>query len=431
LSHERDNFKSPIRPPFKYPEPNQEVELLTTTGAIDLADFGNTNAEIAVVGSWHPSPRTVFRVVLKRPLPLGYKPPPQAKLTLDSPALAIDTIPTRVTTSQTVFGEGERQSQLECVLTGPAKQDSQPVTEVRAPVVNFTPRIGNAIFASHGTSSPVHTTWAGSLTLKAEQWVFDLHSPKDDGAIDQLYGHGITHTIRVTSAGPSPYKADTSLQEALSRMRLWMTFAQGAHCGPCWPIGFDESGNPVWRDLCTPRLDPYTRVPNWFTVLYAREQTSSFEMFYSAMEHSVWSKTLPRAVAWYAEANRTAHTNLERSIVLSQIALEGLAYSYCVDAHTLVRTQAFKKLDAHDQLRLMLSAAQIDIEIPSHMRRLVKFAAGHNYDGPQTIAEVRNAIIHPIPKNNELQRIASEGESRRNVCELALQYVELAILHAI
>jgi hypothetical protein len=70
----------------------------------------------------------------------------------------------------------------------------------------------------------------------------------------------------------------------------------------------------------------------------------------------------------------------------------------------------------------------IDLKLPTDLINLTQLANQQNLvDGPQAITEIRNAIVHPNPKNRHKGGGSSE-KIRTEAWSVGLGYIELALL---
>ena len=88
----------------------------------------------------------------------------------------------------------------------------------------------------------------------------------------------------------------------------------------------------------------------------------------------------------------------------------------------------FKELHADGQLRKLLGSCCIPVHIPSSLDKLAQFAAAQGWrDGPQALAKIRNAFVHPKPKHRKAILQETVG-IRRQAWKLGLWYTELVLL---
>ncbi|NJK30432.1 MAG: hypothetical protein HC790_06060 [Acaryochloridaceae cyanobacterium CSU_3_4] len=156
-----------------------------------------------------------------------------------------------------------------------------------------------------------------------------------------------------------------------------------------------------------------------------------------------WSDLANIVLNGYLESNADGRFT-EHSIVLTQVALEMIAWTLLVEKESVISKDGFDKLPASDKLRLLLSKLGIPIEIPpncydcqppysqrdasSLLPNLSQVAKSSQYnwvDGPHALTELRNGIVHP----KKLQKVlATNHEARFEARWLGLWYLELVLL---
>lgn len=97
-----------------------------------------------------------------------------------------------------------------------------------------------------------------------------------------------------------------------------------------------------------------------------------------------------------------------------------------VEDQKTLSSEGFGSLHADDQIRLLISSQNIELEVPANLKELHKLAKELNWDGPKSITEVRNFIIHSGKEN---KRLAKRKIPYFDVLNLALSYIELVLLH--
>jgi hypothetical protein len=86
------------------------------------------------------------------------------------------------------------------------------------------------------------------------------------------------------------------------------------------------------------------------------------------------------------------------------------------------------KLAAMDKMRLLISHCGIPLAIPTDLTHLTRIAKAENWsDGPQALAEYRNALVHANPKKRKKVLHADIG-LRYEARDLSLWYLELVLL---
>jgi hypothetical protein len=153
----------------------------------------------------------------------------------------------------------------------------------------------------------------------------------------------------------------------------------------------------------------------------------AFAGYLTRWNDQLWNEPLRIATQLYVEAN--GPVTADTSLVLGQNALELIAWVRFVEQLGTRKAEDFDSLKASDRLRELLGWLQVDAAIPTQLTALANEAIRRGWaDGPHAIGEMRNALIHP----NKRQRLmATPGMARIELQELALWYVELALLRLI
>lgn len=207
-----------------------------------------------------------------------------------------------------------------------------------------------------------------------------------------------------------------------------MTFVRGTWCDPVCATGFDSTGTSVWKAISAPRSVSHA-VHSWFDSVHPEQITELFPLFLNRWQSSDdWESCLQEVIYWYANANNTAGgvPSIDVSILLSQAALERLSYQFAVIDRRLISAEGFKspQLRASDKLRLLLSSLKIPIDIPSSVQKIQKHTADTKWsDGPHAYSDIRNALVHPDPKER-----TTKFECIQDGWKFGLWYLELALL---
>jgi hypothetical protein len=154
-----------------------------------------------------------------------------------------------------------------------------------------------------------------------------------------------------------------------------------------------------------------------------------FPAFAHLMEDAEWRETIRTAVYWYVRGN-TNHVGPDGAIILIQTALERLAWHILVRVRHSISERDFGDLPAAGQLRLVLDACSVPLDLPSKLGELTKVAVGQKgeqdwVDGPQTFVSVRNQIVHP----GKRKRVKG-GRALYETLQLGKWYLELILLRS-
>jgi hypothetical protein len=238
-------------------------------------------------------------------------------------------------------------------------------------------------------------------------------------------GYGLTHTGTLKRADGTLFDADDA-DEALWALRHFLSFARGFWSGPVLPVGVNAGGESAWERWDLRKLSRWEHVTGWFDADYGQLLEAAFAGFMPRWATSEWQRPLQSAIYWYVHSNTMAG-GLDGSIVLSQAALELLAWVLLVKDRKALSGNKFKDLSATDQVRQLLTALGIPLAIPAACRALTVEAPRQEpgwTDGPQACASVRNGTVHP----NLTRREQYTPDLLFDVWNLQLWYIELVLL---
>jgi hypothetical protein len=159
-------------------------------------------------------------------------------------------------------------------------------------------------------------------------------------------GFGLTHTARVqrTSGGTFTAVEVNTLVEAFTYF-CWL--CAEARCGPFLPVGFDGQDSAVWSRWNPTRTESFTRAATWLDTVHASEAEALFPAFMTRFADPNWREVVIHAVKYLVEAGRP--NTLQRAIVMAQILLETLSYSWLVEERALRTHASFEKHTAQRQ----------------------------------------------------------------------------------
>ncbi|WP_419166823.1 hypothetical protein [Candidatus Palauibacter sp.] len=267
-----------------------------------------------------------------------------------------------------------------------------------------------------------HDGWKVSLVAVPESR--DLHeSLKANG------GYAFTHVGQLKRIDGSSFSVERA-KEILESLRVFLSFARGAACSlPIrWGCGIDS--HVVWRQFASPIVDHWQRGHrSWFDERHGRVLAELFDEFCRVHMDERLGESLVLAVHWYRHCN-TRSSGMEGSIVLGMAALELLGGLIVVDRNGAMSAQRYDKLPGAKKLQELLSALEVQADIPQKYEALTRFAQKNsNWDSCQALAKLRNGFVHA----NEGNRRIAFGEVGKaatyNAWQLSLWYQELALLH--
>jgi len=292
----------------------------------------------------------------------------------------------------------------------------------------------------HGSSIQVSSPgsnkhWLGRVRLQAKQWTITIDSiPRQRTVLDPLDvegGFAITHIGRLEAANGEPFSSDDA-EEVLGKWLFhFLSFVRGARVNAILPVGFDSDGNRVWEQWSSPVVDPWTGPQrSWFSRDRIEGLEDGFRLFVERWMDRDWRDPLVLALHWYCLANRRA-AGMEASVVLSQMALETMSWACLVENSGTVSERGFRRLQASDQIGLLMRQTEISLDVPSQLVDLRGYATEENCSrGPDALTSLRNAFVHPSKKKRE-RALATSNLVPHQAVELAVWYIELALLWVI
>jgi len=245
-------------------------------------------------------------------------------------------------------------------------------------------------------------------------------------SLKQLGGRAITHTGSIRKLNDS-LLTPTETIELLFILSQFLSFAIGSWTSPILPVGYDASRVRVWESWGLRKINSWKRHQSWLDDHHAEVLTSIFKGFAGLWNDATWSETLKASVYWYVFSNMRV-ANVDGSIILAQAALERIAWVYLTEhVRTYSKTKA-KKLSAAQKVTEVLNDCKIPVSLPGNYTRLAAYAAAFACaDGPQTIASIRNNLVHPVNKAKG-SGVIMDGVYHEAL-SLYMWYIELVLLN--
>ena len=291
--------------------------------------------------------------------------------------------------------------------------DDTRMTQLIAYVFNLDTRLWRPAANTMGALELEHGAWKGRIRM-VEHGSAGIWTAGDEG------GCRLTHIVEFGQDGGQFNGGDAD--KLLQAMRNILTFVNGRMCDLTCPSGRDDTGDEVWARWSSPYQWRRTHL-SWLDRRDGEPLAELFPGFMDRWAMDGWEDALRTAIWWYAQAN-SGSAAIDQGIVTSQIAMERLAYEYCVCERTLVSKGGFKKLDAADRYRLLLSSLDIPITMPSAAKSLGVTSKAESWtDSPQALTEIRNNLVHAGRKGTKL-----DGDGYLEAWSLAVGLLELTIL---
>jgi hypothetical protein len=282
------------------------------------------------------------------------------------------------------------------------------------------------------TGEPPRTGWmrCGRVVLKADGWTITIAgTDKTRNQCKALHGKGgfvITHMGRIERDDQLTFSSE-QLEDLLSCLHRFLSFALGRWAGVALPIGFDQAAKRVFEQSGMPMAasGPWNGSLSWFDSQHSELLIGAFPGFMVLWKHQTWGQPIRKAVYWYMRANEGGTgLGVDTGLTLSQVALEHLAWTYCVRDRKMVSAAAFGRrgLSAADRLRLLLSALEVPATIPDSLRALGAKPGQPWDDGPDAITGIRNALVHPR------ENIKLPHNSYYEAWQLSMWFLDMTLL---
>jgi len=299
--------------------------------------------------------------------------------------------------------------------------DETGLSKVIFHLFNFKDRLGTSRKVVHEENSMYSL---GITEMKSKKWRIELHEIKKE---DKSSGRKnrtpvLSHVCCLTRSDGSEFDGKTARQ-ALLNFRLFFTFCQGAFCPPVMPVGYNDHDKMVWALGSGPHHPDSSM--SWFDQHHSEELALLFPGFMSRLEDDRWRETFHTVIYWGARSNNTNGSGIDTGIILTQIALERLAYEYSLDKRDNKFPKSFDKLKyPSDKLRYLFSNLNIPPEIPQKFSKIEELSAKEGFaDAPRFLTELRNSMVHPDNKRRNLF-----SDLYPDTWRLGMWYLELAIL---
>lgn len=217
------------------------------------------------------------------------------------------------------------------------------------------------------------------------------------------------------------------LKEIVGLLAYFLSFCRGLWVAPILLVGFNKEGTRDWEEWRDWSLERWQTASTWVNKLSTECLSDSFAGFVRALKNDVWAEPIRLSLWWYLASNLRAG-GLEGSIVLVQVAIELLAWTYLVEESKTLGEKQFGKISAAEKLRRLLSAAKISLEVPKILPELSKLALSSSWkDGPEALTKIRNGLVHPLPTKRRAI-LDAPPIAVYEATSLSLWYLEMLLL---
>jgi hypothetical protein len=208
----------------------------------------------------------------------------------------------------------------------------------------------------------------------------------------------------------------------------FLSLLNGRRTSPLFRQGIVD-GEIIWSDYSSYSVDPFKSVISWPPKFSITGLDSIWKEFRKIWQEDGGKDFIVSAVHWYVEANSNSGW-AEGSIIMAQTALELIYNWLIVERRKIIIGKDSETISASNKIRLLLSQLKASYGIPKNLEALTIFSTDEeeNTDGPDTITQIRNAIVHSRKeKRKKLSKI--NAKVRYEALQLSVWYVELSILY--
>ena len=408
--------------------PNQSIHLYKGKASIIQGEDSVVEGKIVVLFEWFPYPHPKFEFTYFN----------QTRIESDEFILELTAISTKTkarVAQTTIYGSGSK-----CIISGyfsePVIQGSdRNLASLTFNIPNFPWfNISNTLTWDWDDNEKRLEGWLqglfdGQFVFQTNDWRIVLATIPDHYDFWDLLrakgGYGLTHVCKLERTDRSSFSIEEA-REQLEAFSYYLSFARGIWLAPILLSGYDFEGIQVFEEWSDCRADSWQNTYMWFQSDCC-DVPETYSGFIDKWQDEFWRDLIKNSIRWYIESNKEAG-GIEGAIILQQTALERLSWVMLVEYKGVLDAEGWNRLSAANRIRLLLSQLDICLEIPDRMTDLKQMSKEFNWkDGVGAVTAIRNALVHPNPKN--YWKIDSSKEAARHQAwYLGLQYLEQVLL---
>ena len=393
-----------VQPVYLQSKANEAIDLGTLP--VDFCSNGNTfHAQAKVQMRFVPRRRLELTVgsdgISPEPDDIGFYLGSDNKVAIPVPSGDVECLCVNTqysSTHESVFTLSPRSKVITITPT------TNAISHAVFHIFNFPVFLGPDDYISCTGQPPVPSLKCCSrVYLIYDNWKITIAAMENtalcDKELETSGGYLITHVGKIEREDGSVFSSD-QLVDILHCLHYFLSFALGRWAGVALPIGFNKNGEKVFEQWGLPMVagDHWGGSLSWFDVQHSQALKEVFPGFYTKWNDTLWQTPLKTVLYWYLAANeRSTGIGVDAGVILAQTALECLAWNYCVEDHKMVSKSAFEQrgLSASGKIRLLATALEIPVVMPSTMTALTTNCNPKCKDIPDAITFVRNSLVHP------------------------------------
>lgn len=258
----------------------------------------------------------------------------------------------------------------------------------------------------------------GAMQLQADPWIVDISAAPNLSDVKKELaatgGYGVTHSGTVRRADGNEFRV-SEVEQLLSGLSLFLSFARGAYCGLTLIKGKSRDGQVAWECWGAHPVTGWFSTLSWFDRHHGHLLAEVFPGFWQRYKRQ--EKDLRVIVTFYLDSNLgSSHgVGLDGGLILTQAALERMALGI---GGKKIGKRIAKTLVEHG-----ISQKALPIP-PDSCPELAMLAAEHNWKhGPHALVEIRNNVVHPKQKYGKIS-----ARAYYEAWNLGQWYLELMLL---
>lgn len=307
------------------------------------------------------------------------------------------------------------------------------------------PRLRGPITLTTTTPDGAQCWWSGRWAFQVGGWKITLDVRPDHQRVwrdlHKTHVYVMTHIMEICRADNADFTSSEA-ESVLSALHMGISFALGRFASPMLPVGLDAEGKIVWENWRAYHCDPARKATSgWW---YDQDLDSLADLLGRVVGEFVHPDRLTqlRLQMMFAIVAINDQGFLEQRITTAAAGLEHIAWQALVLSGRMTEDQYLKRapyqgrrLEARDRLRMLLTEAQIPIDIdPGLLPVTAQFVAdekqrqGRIMNGADVVTWTRNRLVHPKGAQENVYRL--DGLTTELWC-LSRHYLSLLILHSL